>query len=152
MTTLFLFSSPIVLSEEIGFLDLVEREGIWYKKFSEEPFTGNVVGEWRGGVAKGKREGKWTRWWENDQLRMRTNYKNGKEEGLEEWYDENGQLKYRYYFKNGELDGLREGYCENGQLRARGHYKNGESVGKWEWFNEDGKPTMLRDCDVEDCS
>ena len=122
LTTLFLFFSPFVWSEEVNINDLVKRDGLYYKKFSDEPFTGNVVGlprgesccEGRGRVVNGKREGRWTFWYENGQLLSRINHKNGKREGLYE----------RYY--------------ENGTLRYRGHYKNGISVGKSEFFHPDG--------------
>ena len=81
----------------------------------------------RGKIKKGIREGKWTGWYPNGQLSLRSNYKNGK------------------------LDGLEETYYENGQLWNRKHYKNGKSVGKWKYYNEDGTLDKVIDCDVEDC-
>tara|TARA_Y100001933_G_C18734443_1_gene453104 strand:+ start:224 stop:694 length:471 start_codon:yes stop_codon:yes gene_type:complete len=142
-----------VWSEEVNINDLVKRDGLYYKKFSDEPFTGNVVGlprgesccEGRGRVVNGKREGRWTFWYENGQLLSRINHKNGKREGLYERYYESGQVKVREYYKNGEWDGLYEWYYESGQLEMRGHHSNGKRVGKEEYYNEDGTPLTCRE-------
>ena len=39
--------------------DLVERNNLYYKKFTDVPFTGVVSGKGNGQFKKGKREGKW---------------------------------------------------------------------------------------------
>ena len=58
LTILFisLLSSPS-WSEEMG--DLVKREGIYYEKFIDAPFTGEVTGDIQGLIKNGKREGAW---------------------------------------------------------------------------------------------
>ena len=61
----FLFPS-LALGEKMG--DLVERNGVYYKKFSNVPFTGKTTGKSQG------------------------SFKNGKEDGPLDWYYENGQL------------------------------------------------------------
>ena len=41
-------------------VEFVERDGIFYKKFTDVPFTGKVdEGAWRGALKNGKREGPW---------------------------------------------------------------------------------------------
>ena len=48
LTTIFLFSlfgCSEEVREEVDSDDLIERDGLYYKKGSEEPFTGNVVGK-----------------------------------------------------------------------------------------------------------
>ena len=95
---LSLISTPC-LSETMG--DLVKRDGIYYKEFTEIPFTGEITGEVQG------------------------NYKNGKKEG--EWvsYDDNGQLSGKGSFKNGKRDG-EWFYYHDKQLWSKGSYKNGK--------------------------
>ena len=127
LTTIFLFSSPLVWGEEVRYDDLVYRDGLWYKKFSEDVFSGTVCCEYRGKIVNGKRDGKWTEWLSSGHLWWRKNY------------------------KNGQLNGLHEGYYDNGVLFYRGHWKNGEMVGKWEYYKKDGTLNVVRDCDVEDC-
>lgn len=64
-------------------------------------------------------------YYDNGQLKSRTNYKNDELEGLyERWYD-NGQPESRINYENGKLDGLYEAWYENGQLRERAIYKDG---------------------------
>ena len=54
-----LLSSPS-WSEGISFDDLVERDGLTYKKFTNVPFTGDVdEGLEQGSFNNGKREGHW---------------------------------------------------------------------------------------------
>ena len=66
--------------------DLVERDRITYKKFTDVPFTGLVEEKW-----------------DNGQLRLKRTYKNGRLEGVEEWYYENGRLRRKETYKNGKL-------------------------------------------------
>ena len=55
-----IFLSPnVVLSETIKWDDLVERDGLYYKKFTDVPFTGKISGEAQGSFKNGKREGEW---------------------------------------------------------------------------------------------
>jgi hypothetical protein len=47
-------------------IELVERDAIFYKKFTDEPFTGNLdEGAWRGEFKNGKFEGPWVMYWSN---------------------------------------------------------------------------------------
>ena len=39
--------------------DLVERDGLYYPKFSEVPFTGKITGNQQGSIKNGQREGAW---------------------------------------------------------------------------------------------
>jgi antitoxin component YwqK of YwqJK toxin-antitoxin module len=55
--------------------DLVERDGLYYKKFSDVPFTGKVTGEEQGSFRNGKREGEWVWYHENGQLSRKITYK-----------------------------------------------------------------------------
>ena len=64
MRTLFII--PLVLMSLVSFPswgltidDLVEREGVYYKKFTNAPFNGKVEGSVVGEFMNGKREGYW---------------------------------------------------------------------------------------------
>lgn len=92
--------------------DLVERDGIHYKKFSDVPFTGEVEGvsgktkgSAGGRFKNGKREGPWVAYYDNGQLDYKGDYKNGKREG-----------RWVYYFDDGDL------------LFTSGVYKNGLKI------------------------
>ena len=94
--------------------DLVQREGIYYEKFTNVPFSGEVTGEEQGSIKNGLREGSWVDYHENGQLYSKGNYKNGLQEGA--WV----------------------GYYKNGRLEYKGIYKNGSIEGPWVWYESDG--------------
>ena len=73
--------------------DLVERKGLYYKQFTDVPFTGEVTGDKQGSFKNGKKEGTWVKYWNNGQLSYKGNYKNGKREGDWVTYYEDGQLR-----------------------------------------------------------
>ena len=107
-----LLSSPI-WSETIE--DLVKRDGLFYKKFTNTPFTGEVSGIESGDFKNGTRIGEWL------------------------FFHENGQLHLVGKYKDGKKDGLWKSYHKNGQLWTKGKYKNGNRHGKWEWYNDNGQ-------------
>ena len=53
--------------------DLVLRDGIFYKKFSEIPFTGKYQGSFK----DGKKVGPWVRYFNNGMLDYKGTYKDG---------------------------------------------------------------------------
>lgn len=71
--------------------DLVERQGLFYEKFTDTPYTGAV---------EGKEQGK---------------FQNGKKNGVWNYYFENGQLSATEVYKKGELNGETVGYTKKGQ-------------------------------------
>ena len=108
--------------------DLVYREGLYYKKFSEVPFTGKTTGKTQGSFRKGKEDGPCVFYWDNGQLHSKGTYKDGKIDGPWVFYWDNGELSYKGTFKDGKEDGLWIYYHENGQLWQKGTYKNGVKI------------------------
>ena len=94
--------------------DLVHRNGLYYKKFTDVPFDGEIEGIVQGRI------------------------KNGKEEGPWDAYHENGQLWYKGAYSNGEYEGPWVEYHDNGQLSYKGAYKNGNKEGRWIEYKFDG--------------
>ena len=58
--------------------DLVERDGLFYKKFTEVPFSGTVTGKNQGSLKNGKYDGPWVWYYKNGQLMFKSTYKDGK--------------------------------------------------------------------------
>jgi len=133
---LFISLSSPSWSVTIG--DLVERDGLYYKQFTDVPFTGEVTGRKQGSFESGKRDGAWVGYHENGQLLSKGNFKNGERDGAWVDYGENGALKDKGNFKNGERVGTFVGYHKNGQLsyKANYKYKNAEVI--IVSYNEDG--------------
>ena len=117
-----------VTSETMG--DLVKRGGLYYKKYSNIPFTGNFTGFLRGSFIDGKREGYWVRYWDNGQLAYKGNFKNGLEEGTWVGYWNNGQLSYKGSYKNGNREGDWKDYNKDGTVNQKysGTFKNGVKI------------------------
>ena len=129
ITILFisLLSSPS-WSATLG--DLVERDGLYYEKFNDVPFTGKVTGSEQGSFKSGKKEGAWFYYWANGQLSWKGNFKSGKKDGASVFYWDDGQLVAKGNWKNGERDGYWFDYNEDGTLHKEwsGTFKDGEKI------------------------
>ena len=148
---------------------LVERNGLYYKKFSNIPFTGQISGEQVGQLKKGKKHGEWTNYYEDGQLNKLANFDNGIADGVWETYYKNGQVKSKQILKDGLVTGtLKEfhengqlsysaeynqrgkkhgaviGYYDSGQLRFIGTHENGEMSGEWKRFDENWRLESIR--------
>ena len=143
--------------------DLIKRDGIYYKKFTEVRFTGKVTGKTQGrfrngikhgpwvnyygngqlgskGTYKdGKEDGPWFRYWNNGQLWTKGTYKDGKREGPWVSYNVKGQLQKKITYKDDNWDGPWVNYYGNGQLDSKRTYKDGKKDGPWVFYHENGQ-------------
>jgi antitoxin component YwqK of YwqJK toxin-antitoxin module len=109
-------------------VNLVERNGLKYKKFNDVPFTGSVKGKQKGTYKNFKKDGLWETYYENGKLKKRGAYKDGNEDDLWVSYYGNGQLLSKSTYKDGAREGLYEYYDENGKLKKKGTYKDGKLI------------------------
>ena len=135
-TILFCLTSSISWSETID--DLVKRDGLFYKKFTQVPFTGKITGKKTGSFKNGKKDDSWIAYYDNGQLNYKGDFKNGKREGSWISYWDNGHLGYKGDFKNGNEEGFWINHYDNGQLWMKGNYKNGKREGSWVWYHKGG--------------
>ena len=84
--------------------DLVERDGLYFNKFTDTRFTGKVSGKKQGEIKDGILEGEWVNYFGNGQLYGKGSYKNGEKE--DEWVD---------YRKDGTINSERSGTFKNGR-------------------------------------
>ena len=76
ITVLFiLLTSSVSWDENITTDDLVQRNDLYYKKFTNDPFTGEIYSIQNGSVKNGKKNGEWFSYYKNGQLEPKTNYK-----------------------------------------------------------------------------
>ena len=145
LTIVFCLTSSVVLSETVTPTDLVKRNGIYYKKLTDKPYSGYVEGKSKYGFYEkgtfndGKQEGIWKYYWTNGLLGEKGTYKDGKQEGIWKSYDENGQLAVKGTYKNHKLHGIMIRYHKNGHLYQKGIFKNDKRDGVWETFYENGQ-------------
>ena len=72
--------------------DLVQRVGLFCKKFTEVPFTGTVTGKGQGKIINGNKVGPWVVFWSNGQVMVQGNWKNGKRDGPWVWNKPDGTV------------------------------------------------------------
>ena len=147
-----------VCQGEYNYNNLVEIDGVWYKKFSDEPMNGKIYGYFGeedkeltkvyiGELVNGKKEGKWTSWYHSTGTKMyEKTYKNGKEDGLWTEWNDNGQKETEINFKDGEKDGLETWWYENGQKKSEATYWVDQWIDEKCW-DEDGNEC---ECDDDD--
>jgi len=131
-----LFSSPAF---SLTIDDLVERQGLYYKKFTNTPYSGDVGGKHQGKIKNGKKEGVWDYYRESGQLAATEVYKNGKENGESVGYTKNGNVYYRGQMK----DGLAVGewltyFFDSSQVSTKQTFKDGKEHGLTYGYNKDG--------------
>lgn len=74
------------------------------------------------------RNGKRITWFENGQMSSEATYKDGKLDGLGFSWYENGRKWYEATYNNGQEDGLATSWYENGQKRYEENYKRGKLI------------------------
>jgi hypothetical protein len=98
----------------------------WKKAFDPAPFV------------KVKKEGVYTEWYKNGNLKEQGTYLNGLKEGkYQQWYD-NGNLLSEYYLLAGKEEGLVSIYYDTGQLKMQYKTQAGKIHGSLTEFFENG--------------
>lgn len=126
------------LSSAMEMSELVKREGLFYEKFSDTPFTGEVTGKEQGSIVKGVKKGKWLIFFPNGQLAHKGEFTFGEKSGNWISYYNNGNISAKGQFSGGKKSGLWEYYDEDGALDEKGGYVNGDKDGDWTMFFRDG--------------
>jgi antitoxin component YwqK of YwqJK toxin-antitoxin module len=119
--------------------DLVKRDGLHFKKFSEVPFTGKTTGKKQVTFKNGKEHGPWVYYHDNGQLWKKGNYKNGEKEGLGVFHHQNGHLGSKGNYKNGKKHGPWVVYHFNGQLSSKVNWMGGKMKGPWVSYYDNGQ-------------
>lgn len=118
--------------------ELVKREGLYYEKFSDVPFTGEVDGIQQGSISKGLKGGKWTVFHRSGQLSEKGNFSDGKKSGEWSFYHENGEVSARGNFLKDERNGAWKYFGEDGSLDEKGNYLHGKRDGPWAEYYPNG--------------
>lgn len=157
-----LFVSFELKTKELSLLELKFRDGLYYEKFSDNPYSGMVTGRVQGKIKKGKQVGKWLTfdrdgslvkklYYKNGkehgesviysfgQIDQKSNFKNGKEHGEKIFFHPNGKIKSKSFYKNDKKHGDYIEYYTNGELELKEKYKNDKREGLSIKYNESGK-------------
>ena len=141
LTSLFLVSTASAKDKYIKSSDLVKRDNLYYEKFTDVPYSGNVKGKKEGKLVNGIIDGEWKVYYDkySARLEMKVFYVNGIREGETLLFHPNGQLAGRMNRKNDLAHGEMVIYYENGELSLKGNYINGVKDGEYMKYHEDGK-------------
>ena len=129
---LLVFLFPVVsMGETVDRKELVVRDNLYYKKFTDVPFTGTVTGKEQGELVEGKRVGVWLDFYSTGQLVSRVHFSNdGTRNGEYSRYHQNGCLWERGNFVDGEKDGRWVDFSEYCHLQELKNYDTGKLVGE----------------------
>ena len=116
------------IQETLTMNELVKREGLYYKQFTNVPFNGEILGEFSGKIKNGKSYGEWLIYHKNGQLCQKGNKKDGKRVGLWEYYNDLGQFTSKVNYKDGKMDGILEFFNEDSTLKSTQTYKDGKKI------------------------
>ena len=110
--------------------DLVEREALFYLKFTDTPFTGELEGLQQGRISEGKKQGSWLEFWITGQLKSKGEYIDGKKTGPWLLFYTNGQLMSKGNYLEDMEDGDWLYYFRNGNInqKSSGSYKDGKKL------------------------
>lgn len=137
------------------------RAGPWVFFDAE---SGRAIAE--GSFADGKREGAWTEWHPNGQVKLRGSYRDGALVGAFQTWHENGRVALRRdeirtddgrvlwneegfhpngrrssqsQYVNGRLHGPQRSWYADGTPRSAGAYRDGEKHGLWVYWTANGE-------------
>jgi len=137
-----LSSTPTGAAESSISSDQVEkrREVLFYKKGTEELFTGLVIEKYANGQTKaavnivdGRSDGSTTEWFPTGQKKRETKVDRSLKGHITEWY-ENGQMKSDQNTNGGGPDGLVTEWYENGQMKTQETFVNWHGQGETSWY------------------
>jgi antitoxin component YwqK of YwqJK toxin-antitoxin module len=76
----------------------------------------------QGNLKTGKKNGEWSQWYKNGQLRDVVVYKNGQKDGYDQSWFKNGQKNSEIIWKNNRFAGPVTIWYLNGQMRLKGEF------------------------------
>ena len=152
LITIFFFItfSIIGVCEKVKMNDLTERDGLYFKKSSNIPFTGEVEGRYQGKIVEGKRDGLWSTYSPEGNLWFKNNYRNGIIDGVSFMYHNNGQLRSKSLYDMG-IELATEEYDKKGALRFKLEFEkdtNGKIISGIKSFPNGSSRTCLS---YDDC-
>ena len=115
--------------------EIVERDDIFYRKFSNIPFSGHIESYHANGQLKiigdlsdGKRVGNWIEYYLSGIKKSEGQFANGKKDGPWVYYFLNANIKEKQFFIDGHKDGLWEKFDVHGTVVQTESYQNGKWI------------------------
>ncbi len=149
-TIIILFIATFIISacsRTVQKEDVEVRDGLVYKKNSEEPFNGIIRDYYANDEKKsqfkykdGILEGEFIIWYKSGKIKSKGSYHNGQQIGLWQVWYENGQLASKGEYND---EGLKTGHWtfwyDDGSKKSEGKYEKGYKLGKWQYYSKEQK-------------
>jgi len=164
LALLLTMAAAPALAQTIHPDSLEQREGLYFEKGSDAPYSGTVEdpGRMIGQVEEGLRAGPWkgwhrngqrnwvfehedgklvkrTIWHDNGAKRMEGRFVEGKPDGVHPRWDEAGQKVSEETYRAGKLHGQRRLWDPDGNLLRETHYEDGQRHGSSTWYFANGQ-------------
>jgi antitoxin component YwqK of YwqJK toxin-antitoxin module len=147
LATLLLISCG---QSEINLNEISNRNGLAYQVNKTKPFTGKVFSKLENGqilisgsYKDGRKDGEWTNFFRNGQIKKREKFSKDMYNGLVELFLENGQKISTETFNKNELEGISEFYNQNGVLVKKVNYNKGQLDGDYIENYDNNKPKII---------
>ncbi len=115
--------------------EIVKRDDIFYRKFSNIPFSGHIESYHPNGQLKivgdlldGKKVGNWIEYYLSGIKKSEGQFTNGKKDGPWVYYFLNANIKEKQFFIDGYKDGLWEKFDVHGTVVQTESYQNGKWI------------------------
>jgi len=126
---------PSEKKKSIQMDEVVKRDGIFYRKFSNIPFTGHIESYHTNGQLKiigdfsdGKKVGNWVEYYISGIKKSEGHFANGKKDGAWVYYFLNANIREKQLFIEGNKDGLWEKFDVDGTIVQTESYQNGKWI------------------------
>ena len=119
--------------------DSVIADGTYLAQTGDTEYNFNISPEVFVQMIDKTSHGRLTRWWGNGQVYSEGNYTYGKKQGKFSWWYESGKLKETRFWNDDKPAGITTQWFENGKKFAEGSYKKGMLHGQLIWWYEDGQ-------------
>ena len=120
MIVVLLFPS-LAIGGEVTMDDLVVTNGLYYKKFTNVPFTGSLTGKAQGSLKNGVKVGAWVEYDRKGRVSQEISYNT---------FSKHTRVTYSYH--------------GNGQLKEKVTYKDGKKEGPWVHYDSDGSEVIIK--------
>jgi uncharacterized protein len=87
------------------------------------------------------REGPWTSYWPDGNVRIEGYFLSGVGEYLWQYWYQNGQMMTQHTLHEGERSGEATTWYDDGQMKSYGAYSQDKKVGVWTYWDEEGNET-----------
>jgi hypothetical protein len=135
--SLLLVRDDVTRTIPAGFYaNLERRDGLYYERDSEVPFTGRRELRHPDGSPAGHLEfenglenGYHCEWYETGQVKLLAHYEKGHKQGVERGWHENGTMSYRVSYASGLIDGQATAWKPDGTVVMEACFRNDVLVG-----------------------